>query len=431
MPHPPLSRHTTDHAWDVIVIGGGPSGMLAAGRAGALGARVLLLEKNPAVGKKLLITGGGRCNLTNATFDTRTLLARYRSRSKFLFSAFARFGVEETLDFFHRRGLATKVEAEARVFPVSDSAQSVHDVLTAYLKENRVTIRTNVTVSSIEQKDGRVTGIMLRDGSRIAARAVILATGGRSRPETGSTGDGFGWLKALGHTVREADVALVPVRLGERWIKDVSGLPLPEAGLTLVADGKRVIKRTGKFLFTHTGASGPLVLNLSRDIAEYLKYGPVVLALDLFPAETKETLDQRLRNHFEAQQNRKLKNALSGFLPPRLIAPLLGLSRIDPELFVNKLDRASRLHLVTLMHYLPLTVTGLLGAEKAVVTSGGVALEEVDLRTMRSRLCDNLYIVGDLLDIDRPSGGYSLQLCWTTGWVAGTAAAGGETKKQA
>jgi len=408
--------------YDIIVIGGGPSGMMAAGRAAALGARVLLLEKNSSLGKKLLISGGGRSNITNATFDDRVLLARYKNKGKFLFSAFAQFSVKETLEFFHSHGMPTKEEDEGRVFPKSERAQSVWDTLVAYMKQGKVTVRMNAPVKNFSMKKEKITSITLADGSTLTAKAYIVAVGGASHPETGSTGDGFAWLSKLGHTGSTQAFALVPIYTKETWSHKLSGLAWKEARVSLIQNGVVNEARVGKILFTHTGLSGPLILNMSRDIGEALKqgYGAITLAIDLFPKMDAGALDQHIQTIFKSEQNKKLKNVLGNIVPSTLAAILPSILALDEEKEVNKISRTERLAIVKFLKSIPITPTRLMGKEKAVVSSGGVVLEEIDFKTMRSRIHENLYFVGDMLDIDRPSGGYSLQLCWTTGFVAGT-----------
>lgn len=399
--------------------------MMAAGRAAECGARVLLLEKNATLGKKLLITGGGRSNVTNAEFDRNRLLAKFKENAKFLFSPFAQFGVEDTLDFFHTRGMPTKVEAEKRVFPLSDTAQSVWDVLVAYMADEGVTVRSHAPVTGFVVEDKAIAGIMLADGTVIEAKRYILATGGKSRPETGSTGDGFVWLANIGHTIVEPAAALTPVAIREEWVHSLSGASVTDVKLTVLQNNKKQTSKKGKVLFTHFGISGPLVLNISKDIGELLKYGAVELALDLYPSLDAGAIDRKMQELFNNHKNRHIKNCLSDLVMPALAPVLIQLSGIDPEKPVHSVTREERLALGGLLKDLRMTVSGLLGVEKAVVTSGGAALPEIDWKTMQSRLYPNLHIVGDLLNIDRPSGGYSLQLCWTTGYVAGTVAGTG------
>lgn len=416
--------------YDVIVIGGGPAGMMAAGRAAELGARVLLLEKNPGLGKKLLITGGGRCNVTNAEFDQHIFLEKFRQNAKFLFSSFSQFGVSDTFEFFEGQGMPMKVEAEKRAFPKSEKASSVLEALEKYMALGKVTVQSGAEVVGLEGDGGILSGVRLKDGTLLEAQSYVLATGGKSRPETGSTGEGFEWLRSIGHTVLESDPSLVPVKIKEEWVRKLSGLSLKDVKLTLLQNNKKQVSKKGKMLFTHFGLSGPLVLNMSKDIGELLKYGSVEVSLDLMPTLDSGATDRRIQEVFREFQNKKVKNTLSELVMPTLAPVLIELSGIDGEMFVNKVPREERLKLTRLLKDLRMTVTGLLGVEKAIVTSGGVTLEEVDFKTMQSRICPNLYVVGDILNIDRPSGGYSLQLCFTTGFVAGTAAATQGKKKQ-
>lgn len=421
--------------YDVIVIGGGPAGMIAAGRAAQGGARVALLEKNTSLGRKLLITGGGRSNVTNAEFDEHLFLAKFGVAGKFLYSPLSQFGVQSTLDFFHAHGMPTKIEAEKRVFPVSDSAQSVWDALVSYMRAGHVTILTGMEVVGLEANDGVVTGVRMKNGSLMQARSYILATGGQSRPETGSTGDGFRWLESIGHTIIEPRPSLVPLRVRESWVAELSGVSFPDVKLSYFQNEKKIETSgtrpphspalgcgRGKILFTHVGLSGPLVLNMSRAISEFLEYGEVVVSIDFFASYNIGEVDQEIQTLFETQKNKQVKNSLDGFLVPAMIPVLLKLTHINPETPVHSVTRDVRMALARLVKDFRLTVTGLLDVDKAIVTSGGVALEEVEWKYMRSRKFANLYLVGDVLNIDRPSGGYSLQLCWTTGYVAGTSA---------
>lgn len=407
--------------YDLIVIGGGPAGMMAAGRAAERGARVLLLEKNATLGKKLRITGGGRCNVTNAEFNTRTLLTNYGASAKFLFSAFAQYSVQDTLDFFNDRALPTKIEAAGRVFPVTDSAESVTAVMEAYVQEGMVTVLTEAAIKNFIYTHDTITGIVLSSGETLVATHYVLATGGLSRPETGSTGDGFLWLKNFGHTIATPDVSLVPISLNDTWVPTLAGLTLPEVKISVQQNGKAITSKVGRLLFTHVGVSGPTILNLSKVIGEYLAYDPVLLILDLFPAIDHGTLDLQLITQFQDDSNKQFKNMLSQLLQQRFAQIVVEQSGILPETPCHSITKAERRKLVHLLKAFPLSVQGLLGSDKAIITSGGVVLPEVDFKTMQSRLIKNLSIVGDLLNIDRPSGGYSLQLCWTTGYVAGNA----------
>jgi predicted Rossmann fold flavoprotein len=407
--------------WDVIVIGGGPAGMMAAGKAGERGLSVLLLEKNAHFGKKLLLTGNGRCNITNNKQDVRTMLEYYKDGGKFLFSTFAQHAVKDSIAFFENLAVPLKEENEGRMFPISDSAETVRDALVSFLKNNNVTVQMQSTVTTItkDTESGHFT-ITLTNGKSLTARTCVVAAGGTSHPETGSTGECFTWLKALGHTTQENEAALVPVAIKDAWIKKLSGLSLPKCKITIYCNEKKHSAQTGKILFTHFGLSGPLVLNMSKKIGEFLTQGPVTLKLDLVPEQDFDTLRANLQTLLINESNRKLKNVLSDFVPSTLVTPLLELANIDGETPNHSVRSEDRRKLVALMKAVPCTVEGLLGADKAIVSSGGIPPTEVYFKTMESRVMSGLYLVGDVLNIDRPSGGYSLQLCWSTGFVAGT-----------
>ena len=407
--------------WDVVVIGGGPAGMMTAGRAGAKGAKVLLLEKNTDLGRKLLLTGGGRCNLTNAEPDEKIFLSKYGSADKFLFSAFARFGVKDTLDFFKTHGVETAIEPGQRVFPVTNRSQTILNALVDYLKAGQVKIMTGAIVSGIVGQTGTLEAVKLANGKKVRAKAFALATGGKSHRETGSTGDGFVWLRALGHQVIEPSAALVPVAIREAWVKKLSGVSLDQAKLTILIDSVKQKTKTGKILFTHFGLSGPLVLNLSREIGQWQKEGEVTLSLDILPEYGYDQLNAKLQEIFKQDSNKKLKNSLGLLIPESMVELGLKMAKIEPAVFCHSVTREERQRLVKGLKAWPMTVDRLLGLDDATITSGGVALTEVDFKTMRSKLYSNFYLVGDVLNIDRPSGGFSLQLCWTTGHVAGEA----------
>lgn len=420
--------------YDVAVIGGGPAGMMAAGRAAELGAKVILIEKNATLGKKLLITGGGRCNVTNAQYDNRLFLDKFKGDGKFLFSAFSQWSVKETLNFFHSRKMETKIENELRVFPMTDKARSVWDVLVNYIKENNVEILSTSPVANLLVEDGAITGVILKNKEIIWARSIIVATGGTSRPETGSTGDAYAWLKKIGHKITEPTPSLVPLAVKDAWVKRLAGVSLTNIRLTPFQNGikqtasipglkKGLVRSAEKILFTHMGVSGPTILNMSKDVGELLKYGEVVISLDLLPDLDYAELNLKLQEIFKVNDKRKFKNSLGELIPAAMVQTLLELSGIDPDIQCNAVSRQQRLKLIHLLKSIPINIDKLLGADKAIISSGGVSLEEVDFKTMRSKLFPNLYLIGDILNIDRPSGGYSLQLCWTTGYVAGTSAA--------
>ncbi len=409
-----------DPEYDVAVIGGGPAGMMAAGRAAERGKRVVLIEKNPALGKKLLITGGGRCNVTNNEPDNKKILAKFKDAGKYLASPFAQWNVTSTLSFFNDRGMATVEEAEKRVFPSTHKAQTVWDTLVSYLHEHSVEIRTSAPVISVHASGSTISHVTLKGKKTVRAKSYIFATGGISRPETGSTGDGFKWLAEHGHTVHDTSGALVPIVSEDAWVRRLAGLSIKNAKITAYLDGEKQESRSGKLLFTHVGLSGPAILNFSADIGEMLQYGSVTLELDLLPDMGPEKVNARLQELLRTDINKMIKNSLDDVIPSALVAPALEIAGIRSDTFGHSLTRIERLALVRTLKAMPVRVKELLGLDKAVITSGGLSLDEIDWKSMRSTKYSNMYVVGDLLDIDRPSGGYSLQLCWTTGFVAGS-----------
>lgn len=450
--------------WDVIVVGGGPAGMMAAGRAAELGCSVLLLEKNPNLGRKLLITGGGRCNVTNNKQNVRTMVAQYKGSDQFLMSPFSQFNVAQTMIFFEQHGMSVKEEMEGRMFPASNKSRSVLDVLVNYMKRGGVTVKTNASVAAINpvrnyhevfapsenishagsqmgleslrqsisnginyDAANRLITVRLKDGKVLTARSGIVATGGKSHPETGSTGEGFTWLKKLGHTIVENNFALVPIALKDSWVRALAGVTLKDIKLTTFQFGKKQNTYSGKILFTHFGISGPTVLNMSKDVGELIHQGEVAIMLDLFPKLDQGALKQNLQNILVTESNKKLKNSLGKLIPQALVPMILRMAEVEGETVSHSVKREDRVKLVASMKAILMRVDRLLGADKAVVSSGGVALSEVDFKTMQSRIVPNLYLVGDVLNVNRPSGGYSLQLCWTTGFVAGSSA--GNTNK--
>ena len=406
--------------WDVAVIGGGPAGMISAGRSAELGAKVILIEKNESLGKKLLITGGGRCNLTNAEFDTRKLLEKFQENGKFLFSAFSQFDVKKTLEFFNSKGMQTKIENEKRVFPTSDSSSSVLNVLKNYMKEGDVEILYNSPVKEIKNIENKITSIILKDGKEIFAKSFIIATGGKAYPETGSTGDGFTWLNKLGHSIIKTDSALVPLNIKEEWAKELSGVTLPDIKISIIQDDKKIETKPGKILFTHFGVSGPTILNMSRKVNELMPNGDVFISLDLLPKFDFSSLNLELQKVFKKHTNKIFKNAILDLIPSGLAPIIIKKSDIGGDVFCHSITRDERIKIMHVLKDVRIQVESLQSPENAIVSSGGVKLEEVDFKTMQSKLFSNLYLTGDILNINRPSGGYSLQICWTTGFVAGT-----------
>ncbi len=406
--------------YDVIVVGGGASGMMAAGRAAERGLRVLILEKNKNLGEKLKISGGGRCNITNAEKDVHEFLKHYGKAAPFLYSPFSQFGGGDTFAFFEGKDLPLVVQARKRAFPHTERAIDVYKTLEEYLKTGQVTIKSNAKVSRILFQKEKITGIICGNAT-YTGESYILATGGVSHPETGSTGDGFKWLKALGHTVADPTPTIVPLAVKDPWIKSLAGVSLSFMKITFYADGVKKFSKTGKLLFTHFGLSGPLILNSSGMVAGLLEGGAIVTAtIDAYPDTDEGSLEKKIIKTFDANKNKMLKNVMKSIVPEgtsEAIVTLLG--NIDPDTKVHSVTKDERKALVNLLKGLPVTIEGLMGYDRAVVADGGVPLSEIDTKTMRSKKYDNLYIIGDLLHITRPSGGFSLQLCWTSGYVAG------------
>lgn len=412
--------------YDVLIIGGGSAGLMAAAVASEQGKRVLLIEKNAAVGKKLSITGGGRCNILNAEADTRSLLSHYGEAAKFLHSPFAQFGMQHAWDFFTSRGLPLVVETGKRAFPASHQAADVVAFFMKRLQTTGVTICTSTPAQSIAYEGDAVTGIMTSRGL-LRAKAYIIATGGLSHPDTGSTGEGLVWLGSLGHSIVRPDPSLVPLIVSDPWVHSLAGVTLPDAKITFVSvhpgANHKLCVATGKVLFTHFGLSGPAILNSAAEVQTLLKKGAVRATLDVVPQHPIDALNREVTAVFAAHQNKVLKNVVKYFVPPGMSSAVVQqLPASLAETPVHSITREARRNLVALVKALQCTVTGTKGNDWAIVSDGGVPLTEVDTRTMRSRRYDNLYIVGDALHISRPSGGYSLQLCWTTGAVAASAA---------
>lgn len=410
--------------YDVVVIGGGAAGMMAAGRAAERGRRVLLLEKNKELGKKLSITGGGRCNILNAEEDTRTLLSHYGDAAKFLHSPFSQHGMRDSWDFFERHNLPLVVEARKRAFPKSMSAPDVTATLRRYLTDHQVEIKTGHPVVNIETEDGRIVAVTTRAGVRYTADSFILAAGGASHQETGSTGECFTYLEEFGYTIHKPNPNIVPLVAEEGWVKRLSGTTLSFMKITFGVDRTKKngrFSRTGKILFTHFGVSGPLILNAAHQVKQLLADGPVRASIDLYPDTDLGTIRNRVLEAFLANKNKYLHNVVRDLVPAGMVEAVL--ENLDPELAqvkVHSVTKEERERLASLLKNLPLTITDTMGLDWAVISDGGVDLKDLDTKTMCSRLHTNLYLIGDMLHINRPSGGYSLQLCWTTGWVAGS-----------
>jgi predicted Rossmann fold flavoprotein len=405
----------------IIVVGGGASGMMAAGRAGALGAPVLLLEKTPKLGNKLRITGKGRCNLTNVT-PWSDFVARFGSNGRFLYGAFSRFFVDDLRAFLADHGVPTVIERGGRVFPEANDADLVADALVRYLRQSQVTIRRRTPVTRLLTAEGRIVGVE-SEGDRLPASAVIVATGGASYPGTGSTGDGYRLLAEVGHTITAIRPALVPLVVAEAFVRDLRGLSLRNVQVTLLSDGQPVASQFGEMLFTPYGVSGPIVLTLSKQAAEAATRGRAELSIDLKPALTDEELDARLRRDLDAHGKRSYRRLLEGLLPRLLVDVTVELTGIPPAKPGNQITSAERARLFGLLRDLRLTITGPRPISEAIITAGGVSVDELDPRTMESKRIRGLYCCGEVIDVDADTGGYNLQAAFSTGYTAGEAAA--------
>ncbi len=402
----------------IIVVGGGAAGLMAAGRAGGLGHEVHLFEKNNRLGKKILITGKGRCNLTNAC-DVETLLENIPGNPYFMYSAFYRLDSRETRELFHRLGLETKVERGRRVFPVSDKALDVVFALEQYLRENKVKQHLDSPVEELLISKGKAVGVRLKKGAEMMADAVIVTTGGLSYPLTGSTGDGYRFAKQAGHQVTKLYPSLVPLKTAEAWCKALMGLSLRNISIRIKnKKGKTVFEEFGEMLFTHYGVSGPVILSASRHLLFSMEEG-YGLFIDLKPAMDEKKLDLRLLRDFEKYANRDFINALDDLLPKKLIPVIAELSGIAPDKKVNSITKEERKQLLSLLKALPLSITGTAGFQEAVITCGGICVDEIDPSTMESKFIKNLHFAGEVLDVDAYTGGYNLQIAFSSGFAAG------------
>lgn len=402
----------------VIVIGGGAAGMIAAGRAAEKGNEVHLYEKNSRLGKKILITGKGRCNLTN-NCDIEELLENIPGNPYFLYSAFYTLDSQKTREFFKSLGLETKVERGNRVFPVTDNASDVAAVLENYCRRNKVKIHLSTVVSELKIEENKVKGVILSNGMVVECSGVIIATGGLSYPATGSTGDGYRMAKEVGHSVTKLYPSLVPLKTKEKWCSGLMGLSLKNSAIVIKdKKGKTIYKDFGEMLFTHYGVSGPMILSASRHLLGKLEQ-ECQLIIDLKPALDEKTLDNRLLRDFEKYSNKDFRNALGDLLPQKLIGVIIMLSNILPEKKVHDVTKEERKKLVKLIKNLTMTIIGTIGYKEAVITSGGISVDEVNPSTMESKLIKELYFAGEVLDVDAYTGGFNLQIAFSTGYVAG------------
>ncbi|MCK4251881.1 NAD(P)/FAD-dependent oxidoreductase [candidate division WOR-3 bacterium] len=402
----------------VIVIGGGASGLMAAGRAGDLGCNVILLEKMHRLGMKLRITGKGRCNLTNME-ELDECIKNYGTKGKFLYNCLAKFFNTDLIDFFEKRGVDTVIERGKRVFPKTGDADGVVNCLVGYTKKNKVTIKTNFRVSKIITDGPRVVGVEGNNRERIDGNAVIIATGGKSYPLTGSTGDGYMLARMLGHEIIKPVPGLVPLEIKEEYIKEMQGLSLKNIELTVFINEKKIDRIFGEMLFTHYGVSGPIILTISKEVISKLKHGTVSLSINFKPALSKDTLDKRILREFNEYGKMKYRNILKHLIPMKAINVFVMLSKIPADKRGCEMNREKRRRLITLLSDFKMTVKGPRPIEEAIVTCGGVALDEINPKTMESLLRKGLFFCGEVIDIDGDTGGYNLQAAFSTGYVAG------------
>ena len=403
----------------IAVAGGGAAGMIAAVFAARNGNKVSLYEKNEKLGKKLFITGKGRCNLTN-TAEMEDMFNAVVSNPKFLYSSFYSFTNDQTIAFFEELGVKTKTERGGRVFPASDHSSDVIHGLERELNRLGVRIELNTEVKEILTENGKVQGLMLASGKKVEADAVIVAAGGLSYPSTGSTGDGYRMARSCGHKVTRLFPALVPMEVKEWYAKELMGLSLRNIEITITDGTKKLYRDFGEMLFTHYGVSGPVILSASSIVGSRLAEKELTLHIDLKPALTKEQLDKRVLREFDANHNRQFKNASAGLFPAKLRPVIVELSGIPEEKKVNEITREERKKFTDLIKDFSMTLTGLRSYNEAIITKGGVSVKEIDPGTMESKLVKGLFFAGEVLDLDAVTGGFNLQIAWSTGFLAGT-----------
>ena len=403
---------------NVIVVGGGAAGMMAAVFAARNGQNVQLLEKNEKLGKKLFITGKGRCNITNAA-DIEDLFTAVISNPKFLYSGFYSFTNQQVIDFFEELGVKTKIERGERVFPVSDHSSDVIAAFSRELKSLGVSVSLHTEVKELLCEQDKVCGVLLTNGKKMKADAVIVATGGISYPSTGSTGDGYRFAKEAGHRVTELLPSLVPMEVRQWYAKELQGLSLRNIEIRITDGKKKLYEEFGEMLFTHYGVTGPVILSASSVVGKTLRKKELTLHIDLKPALSEEQLDKRILREFDANHNKQYKNSIDSLFPAKLKPVMIELSEIEPEKKVNEITKEERQRLVHLIKDFTMTLTGLRGYNEAIITKGGVSVKEIDPGTMESKKMKGLYFAGEVLDLDAVTGGYNLQIAWSTGYLAG------------
>lgn len=411
----------------IVVIGGGAAGMMAAIAASEAGAKVSLYEKNEKLGKKIYITGKGRCNVTNDC-EPEDFFNNIINNPKFMYSAYYGYDNSRIIELITQMGCELKVERGNRVFPVSDHSSDIISALSRKMKQNEVDIHLNSSVKELLVSDGRCNGIVTDKNEKVICDSVIVATGGLSYPTTGSTGDGINWAKTTGHNIAECGPALVPFNIREEWVKDLQGLSLKNVGLKLICSGKTIYDGFGEMLFTHFGVSGPLVLSASSYYSSYLAKHPdkargAKIYLDLKNALDREQLDKRILRDFEKYNNKMFKNCLGDMLPNKMIPVVISLCGINPDKTVNVITKEERSSLVDVLKNMELNVTSLRGFSEAIITRGGISVKDINPSTMESKVVDDLFFAGEMIDVDALTGGFNLQVAWSTGHLAGESAA--------
>jgi predicted Rossmann fold flavoprotein len=403
--------------YDTIIIGAGPAGLIAGYFAKQNGENIAILERNEKIGRKLMVTGKGRCNISNYTTSLKDLVSKYRKNEKFLYHAFSEFGVTETLEFFKKIGIDTKVERGNRVFPTTEKSLDVIDAFFYKLKDDLI---TECDVKDIEFKDSQITKV-ITDKGEFSADRYILATGGKSYPQTGSDGFGYELAGKLGHTISTPKPALMALKINAPFLVDLAGLSLKNVTLNIFVNNKKVESRFGEMLFTHEGISGPIVIDVSREVGKLLEESsePVIAQIDVKPALSFPQLKERINKDLQEAGNKEIRNSLDHLLPRSLIPVFLSLCDIDPYTMASQLSKEEKGSLLHILKEFNLEVSGTEGWERAVVTDGGVNVKEIDPKTMKSKLINNLYFAGEIIDVYGPTGGYNLQMCWSTGYLAG------------
>ncbi len=409
--------------YGVAVIGAGPAGMMAAVTAAENGAGTILLEKNTVPGRKLLLTGGGRCNFANAENDLRKLTDNYGKTGAFLFHSFSQFGPKEAIEFFNRLGVKAKIENNKRVFPKNDNAQAVLDALINRLDELNVDVARGGKVVEIIKDGDSIKKIILENGQTVAAKNYIIATGGKSYPQTGSAGDGYLWARALGHKIDPLSPALAPVIVKEGWIKDLAGVALENPKISAFQNNKKLFSVQGELLFTHFGVSGPAILNISGRIAESAKNGAVFLHLDFLPEIENGELQKKILENFQKNPNKIVKNCLADFIPASLAPAVCRAAAVNVEKTANNVEKKERRRIAAAMKNFKLEVGKTFPIESGMITGGGVDIAEINHKTMRSKIIRNLFFAGEIINVHGPTGGFNLLQCWSTGRLAGASAA--------